>query len=163
MESRTVTQAADLAAQFAAVNDALIDAATSSSDDQWQRVTASEGWSVGVVAHHVSEVQRYFIGVLTTLIAGDAPRPSLTSQDVDENNASHARQYAGVGQAETLDALTTNGATLVRLIEALDDAQLARPAFNIDGQELTAAQVVQFGLIGHFQEHLASIRATLEA
>ncbi|MGI8688130.1 MAG: hypothetical protein ACR2M3_06080 [Thermomicrobiales bacterium] len=45
-------RAEELAAQFEAVNDEVIAMVTGCTDEQWRRPCASEGWSVGVVAHH---------------------------------------------------------------------------------------------------------------
>lgn len=163
MAQGTTTRAEALAAQFVAINDAIIDAVSNSSADQWQRATASESWSVGVVAHHVLAVQHFFSGILNGLSAGETRLVPLTSQEVDENNARHAREFAGVDKQETLLALRESGRELWGTISGLDDTQLARIVFVIDGQELTAEQVIEFGLIGHFQEHLASIRAALAA
>ncbi len=163
MASKAAIRAEDLAAQFTDVNSAIIDAIAGSSDDQWRRETASEEWPVAVVAHHVAEVQRFFAGVLRGLGEGPEDVISLTSLDIDENNAAHARQFAGVGKDETLALLERQGKELARLIGNLDETQLQQVAFSIDGQDLTGEQVVEFGVVGHFREHLESIRATLNA
>jgi uncharacterized damage-inducible protein DinB len=162
MATNSATRASELASRLETVNQEIIDAVAACSDEQWQRVTASEKWPVGVVAHHVSEVQRFFTGVLASLADSAASPMSLTSLDIDENNAAHARQYAAVGKAETLKALRDNGAALTRQISSLDDARLGQPAVSIDGQMLSGEQVVEFGVVNHFQEHLAAIRATID-
>jgi hypothetical protein len=161
MVQETHTRAKELAAQFETVNDAIIDTVSGCTAEQWQRLTASETWPVGVVAHHVSQVQGFFAGVLAGLSAGETSPVALRSEDIDENNARHARDFVDVGQPETLAALRENGAALSRQIRGLDDDLLARGAFALDGQELTAAQVIELGVIGHFQEHMKSIRQTI--
>jgi uncharacterized damage-inducible protein DinB len=157
----TLTRAEELAAQFEAVNDAIIASIAGTSAEHWQRVTASERWPVGVVAHHMLEVQRFFAGVLAGLSSDEVPLATLTSQFVDANNARHAREFAGVGKQETVDALQESGTNLTGLIRELDEQQLGRVAISFDEQPLTAEQLIQFALIGHFQEHLESIRTTL--
>jgi uncharacterized damage-inducible protein DinB len=163
MAQGTVTEAQQLAAQVDAVNDAIVDVVASATPEQWRRVTGSEEWPAGVVAHHVAEVQRFLAGVIDSLSRDEATPVTLRSADVEANNARHAAEFTEVGKAETLDALRENGAALAERIRGLDDDQLARVAFVFDGQELTAEQVVAFAAIGHFQEHLKSLRQTLAA
>jgi uncharacterized damage-inducible protein DinB len=161
MAQGTQIRVEELAAQYEAVNDAIVDTVSGCTAEGWQRVTASEGWPVAVVAHHVTQVQGFFVTVLAGLSSAESSIMAVTMQDINENNARHARDFAGVGKSETLDALRENGAALKRLILDLDDEKLALGAFVIDGQELNGEQVIEFGLIGHFHEHLGSIRATI--
>jgi hypothetical protein len=42
-----------LAGKFEAENNELIATVEAASDEQWAAVTSDDGWSVGVVAHHV--------------------------------------------------------------------------------------------------------------
>jgi uncharacterized damage-inducible protein DinB len=160
MAQGTRIRAEELAAQYEAVNDAIVETVSECTAEQWQRVTASEGWPVGVVAHHVSQVQGLFVRVLAGLSSAESSLIALTMKDINENNARHARDFAGVGKPETLEALRENGAALERQIRGLDNEQLAQRAFVIDGQELNGDQVIEFGVIGHFREHLESMRDT---
>jgi uncharacterized damage-inducible protein DinB len=159
--SNTVNQAAEYATQLQEVTDALVAEVDSCSDEAWRRRTASERWSVGVVAHHVVGVQQFFAGVLAGVASGDGSAAELTSEFVDENNARHAIEFADVDRIETRDELRKNGAELVRLTTGLSEEQLSRPGMRFDGQELTAAQVLEFGLIAHLREHLESMRAAI--
>lgn len=162
MAQETRTRAAELAAQVEAVNNAILDTVSATSDRQWQQATASEGWTVGVVAHHMSEVQGFVTQFLTGLAAGEASPVSVRGQDIEASNARHAQEFAGVGKPETLAALRENGATLVSRIRELDDEMLQRVHVAVDDQELTGTQVIELAVIGHFQDHLNSIRATAE-
>jgi uncharacterized damage-inducible protein DinB len=146
-----------LAQQFLKISAVLIDTAEQCSPEQWQKQTDSERWPVAVVAHHVSEVEEFFAGVLTGAISDMA----LTSAFVDENNARHAAEHANANQAETVAALRANGEALARAIGSLSEADLRAPSMSIDGQQLTKEQIIQFGVNNHFQEHLASIRAAI--
>jgi hypothetical protein len=114
-----------------------------------------------VVAHHVAVVHRDFAGLVAALAAGETRSPSSSMDDVHQSNAQHAREHAAVGQAETLDALRTNGPAIADLLRGLRDEQLDRTAGVFGGHELSVAQVVEWIVIGHAREHLASIRATL--
>ena len=161
MAKGTLSRAQQLATEFETVNDGILDTVANATPEQWQRVTESERWPAGVVAHHVAEVQRFFTGVIAGLIDGEATPEELRGADVDANNARHAAEFANVGKKETLDALRVNGVALAERIRGLDDEQLARVAFVIDGQNVTAEQVVTIAVIAHFREHLGSPRHAL--
>lgn len=157
------TQAAQYATQFEAVTDEVIATITDCSDEQLRRTTAREGWPVVVVAHHLAMVYEFFNGALAGLVATELTPMTLGAEVVDQNNAQHAREYATVGKAETLDALRASRAAFARTLRELDDEQLQRTIVVFDGNDRTAAQVVQIGVIGQTREHLASIRDTLAA
>ena len=159
----TTSRGEQFAGQLEAVNERVIATVEGCTDEQWGRPTAAEGWPVGVVVHHISEVQRFFAGVLGALAAGDVPPATLSSAFVEENNARHARDFASVGKEETLALLQTTGPGLVGLLRGLTDEEFDRTAVEFDGQPLSVAQVAEFALAAHLDEHLASIRATLAA
>ena len=48
-----------LAEKFEQTNNDVISMVESASDGQWKAICADEGWSVGVVAHHVAGVQAF--------------------------------------------------------------------------------------------------------
>lgn len=159
--SRTTTRAEEYAAQLETLNAEIVATVDGCTEEQWGRPCAGDQRSVGVVAHHVSEVQRFFAEAVAGEAADAVPLPSLTTEFVDENNARHARDFADISKPEVLDALRTNGATLVRVVGGLSDEDLNRSLFLFDGHELSGAQVVEMALIGHFNEHLASMRAAI--
>lgn len=155
------SRVAALAAQFAALNDEAIALVTGCTDEQWRQPCAGEGWSVGVVAHHIGAVHRDFIHIVDLLAAGRTFSPGGSMEVVDQSNAQHAHDHAAIGKAETLDALRTNGAALARSLRSLRDEQLDNVAGTFGGRELSVNQVVEYIVLGHPREHLASLRATL--
>ncbi len=150
-----------LAAQFEAVNDELIESVTRCTDEQWRQPSASERWPVGVVAHHVAAVNGGFARFVEKLAAGETYSPTTSMDEIHKSNAQHARDYAEVGKPEVLDALQTNGAAVARALRSLDEEQLGHTAGVFGGQEMTVARVVEYVVVGHTAEHLASIRATI--
>lgn len=154
-------RAEQFAAAFEAVNGEVIAAVSGCTDEQWQRTSAAEGWPVGVLAHHIADVQGAFNHIVGSLAAGETYTPNTSMEEIHASNAKHARDYAGVGKAEVLDTLQTNGATGVELIRGLSDAQLDQAAGVYGGNALSVAQVVEWIVIGHAREHLESLRATL--
>jgi hypothetical protein len=161
MERGTLTRTEQLAAELEELNGAIDDVVAGATAEQWNKVTASEGWPFGVVAHHVSEVQRLGAEAIAGNAANGFGPIALTRAGVDANNARHLAQFADVGQTETLADLRENGAMLVTRIRGLDDDQLTGVALEFDGQPLTIEQVITFANIGHFREHLESLRQTL--
>ncbi len=146
--------------QFEAVNTDFVSTVSGCTDRHWQRQTANEGWPVEVVAHHLAEVYGTFAGLFGSLATGNSNAPTFTGEMIDENNANHARTHAEAAQQETLDLSQTNAAAVVGALRNLRDDQFDDTAFIIDGNPLSAAQVVELALIAHIGEHLASIRAT---
>ncbi|HEX5504795.1 MAG TPA: DinB family protein [Thermomicrobiales bacterium] len=156
------TRVEHLVAEFEAVNEEIIAIVARCSDEEWRRACTGEGWAVGVVAHHIATVHRDFLGLIGALAAGQTRSPGSSMANVDQSNARHACDHAAVGRQETLDALRENGAAAARQLRDLRDEQLDRVAGVFGGHELSVAQVLEWVVIGHAREHLASIRATLD-
>lgn len=147
--------------QFKAANDEVIELVTRCTDEQWRRLTASEGWPVAVVAHHIAEVNGAFAMIVGRLAAGGTHSPTTSMDEVHRRNAEHAREYADVGKQEALDELRANGDAVLESLRSLQEDQLDRTAGVFGGNELSVARVVEWIIIGHTAEHLASIRNTL--
>lgn len=130
------------------------------SDADWRARTDSEGWPVGVVAHHVAESHQGLAG-LVRRIADGQPLPGFTRDMIDEGNAEHARKHADTTRAETLELLRKNAAAAVRTVRAFSDAELDRSA-TVMGNAMTAAQAIEGILIGHVVQHHGSIRKAVE-
>ena len=157
----TTTRGVAFATQFAAVNDAMIALVTGCTAAQWRQLCASEEWPMGVVAHHIAEVQQAFASIVATLAAGETFSPKSSIDAVHQSNAQHAQDYAAVGAPETLDAQRTSGAAIGQMLRDFSDQQLERTAGVFGERELSVAQVVEYVVIGHAREHLASISATI--
>lgn len=156
------TRVAELAAQFAAVNEELSALITGCTNEQWRQPCVNEIRPVGVVAHHAATVQQEsFTGIVATLAAGETFSPKASMEEVDQINTQQAQEQAAVGKAEILHILRASAATITQHLRGLDEAQLERIAGTFGGHELTVAQVIEFVVIGHAREHLASIRATV--
>jgi len=159
----TLKQSEAYVAQLTTINEEIVSTIAACTEADWRRVCAGEKRTVGVVAHHIATVEGTFVGFLQAFRAGEHGAPNISPEAVDQMNAEHAAAFATVGKPETLDLLRQNGTALTDLLAALDDAQLAQVAGVFGGHELRVEQVVEWVLIGHFQEHLASIRATFAA
>lgn len=158
----TTARSQELAHLFEVANREVIEAVERCTDAQWQAVCADEGWSVGVVAHHIAVAHGVVVGWLQSVAEGRG-MPPLTKAEIDAMNRRHAEQFAGCTRAEVLHALRTGGDAAAAAVRALSDEALERsaPIRLLNGQMLSVEQLITFILIGHPQEHMASINATL--
>jgi len=156
--SEAATQLAD---QLDAVTRDFIGVVQACTPEQWARTTGSEGWSVGVVAHHAAVSYPAFGQLVQALAAGVQDIPPVSAEQLHEGNARHAREFAHAGKPETLDLLRNGGNTLVQTIRDLSDEQLGITTGILFGGEMSLTQIIERIVIGHPASHLASIRATL--
>lgn len=149
-----------LADELAAVNAQVLAFARGCSAADWVVVVPGEGWSVGVVLHHVAE--GYALnGRWLESMAGGSPVDD-TAEGIDAANAEHAWRAAAAGRDETVALLEENGARLEALLRALSDEQLdaTAPFGPAGGRTLPAVQLAAVAA-RHPGEHLAHARAAL--
>jgi hypothetical protein len=153
-------RAADLASKLESANAAVIDAVESSSEEDWKRLTPSEGWSVGVTARHIAISHLPIMG-LVELVATGGDLPPLTMDMFHAGNAQHAQEHANCTREEVLEILRRDGPAAAAKLRGLTDEQLDRSATMAfaGGAEMSAQQVVEGILIGHPVSHLESIKA----
>jgi uncharacterized damage-inducible protein DinB len=151
-------RARSLADEFERANNELIGTVEGISDGNWRAKTAVEGWTVGVVAHHVAEGHKAIAALVHRIATGQPV--ALDMAALDRANAEHARQHANCTKPETLALLRQHGAKAAETVRDLSDAQLDRVGGSMG---MTAAQVIERILIGHVREHRGSIRAALGA
>jgi len=150
-----------LAAKFEEANNDVIAMVESASDDQWSAVCADEGWSVGVVAHHIGGGYPLIAGLVQALASG-ADIPPLTTEQLDQANAKHAEEHANATKEETLEMLRTGGAAAATAVRGLSDEQLDRSSTVIAGApDMSVEQVIENVMIGSAAGHGASIKKTI--
>jgi hypothetical protein len=132
------------------------------SDADWKKVTAAERWTVGVTAHHLAGALDAVAGIVTGIVSEAPSRGNFTRAMLDEMNAQHAKEQAGCTRPETIALFQTGAATASAVVRGLNDDQLeARGTVFSDMPPMTAEQLIMFGLLGHIDEHMASIRKTV--
>lgn len=154
-------RAGTLTERFEQANQELIQAVERCSDAQWRATTSAEGWSVGVVAHHLAEGHKAIAGLIQAAASGQ-PLAMLTMEMLDQRNAEHAKQHANSMRTETLELLRQNAALAAATVRGLTDDQLDRIAQARIGP-MKVQEMIERILIGHVQNHLDSIRATIGA
>ena len=147
-------RAAVLADDFAAANAAALRFTRSCSDADWELTVPGEGWTVGVVLHHIAEGHAHGARWLTGMATGTGV--AETAADIDRANAAHAVREEAVGQAETATLLELNGGRLEAVLRGLSDEELDRtaPFGPAGGRELPAVDLAAVAA-RHTREHLA--------
>ncbi len=161
-ETPVTSRAQRYATEFKAVNDEMIDLVESCSDDQWQNICSEEGWSVGVLAHHVASALPAFTRLIGQIATDASLAPRISLDQVNQGNAQHAQDYQNVSKAEVRDLLRTHGPALEQALGDLSDEQLAHTSTAFGGYEMSLAQLTERVFIGHSRIHLASMRSTLD-
>jgi len=153
-------RAARLAAELRDANAEAVAFVDGCSEDDWRVLVPEEGWPVGVVLHHVA-AGHVLVGDWV-----DAARRgediTITTDEIDEANARHAEDFAGVSREETSELLRTNGEELAALLEGLSDAELASEvAFTPAGGALFSAEQLCGAGARHAASHLGRVRRAL--
>jgi len=131
------------------------------SDTDWKKVTASEKWPVGVVAHHIASSHQGICGILKMLADGK-PGPNIPMDMIHAGNAKHAQEFANVSKADTLALHKKNAAAAAATLRGIADGEFDRSGAVLNGMPpMSAAQLAGGLLCGHVDEHLGSIRATV--
>ena len=130
------------------------------SDADWKKTTASEKWTVGVVAHHMAGAHEGISNIIKAVAAGQS-MGNFTMQLLHDMNAKHAQEHAGANKAETIALHKKNAATAAAVVRGLSDADLAKSGTVLSGvPPMSVEQVINGILLNHVEEHLKSIRAT---
>lgn len=157
------TKGEQYAKQFEAKADGATALLEKLTDADWKKVTSAEKWSVGVTAHHAAGALEPIAGFVKTLGEGK-PMPHLTAAMLEEMNAKHAVEFASCNKAETLALHRKGVAAASAIVRGLSDADLDRSGSVLAGMPaMSTQQLIENVLIGHVQEHLSSIRATVGA
>jgi hypothetical protein len=143
--------------------EALAQYAATLTDAEWRLAIPKDGRTVGVVVHHVASMYPLEIQLAQTL-AGGAPIEGVTWDAVDQLNAGHAKDHAGVDKATALALLRSSSQSAAAAVRALTDAQLDQAApvsLNADAP-LTCQFFIEDHALRHSFHHLAKIRAAVE-
>ncbi len=150
-----------LVQRFNAANAELISYIEGCTEDDLDRVTTDEAWSVRVTAHHLA-VSHEPVAGLAQLLATGQPLPPLTLEIFHHGNAQHAAEHATVSKQTILDRLQSGGAQASAIVSGLSDEALDRAGyFTLLNGEISAQGVIENILIGHVNSHLASIKTAV--
>ena len=115
------------------------------------------------MAHHIAVSHELMAGIIKGLADGK-PGPNIPMDAIHGMNAKHAQEHAACTKAETVALHRKSAAAAAALVRGLDDATLDRSGAVIVGMPpMSAGQLAGGLLVGHVDEHLGSIRATVGA
>lgn len=152
--------AAQLASEFDAVLDEVIQVAESYDDGQWSIRVIAEERTVGVLFDHIAAGNDQGVEWAASFLRG---RPVEVDPGlIDSENAAHAREARSRSRDETLRRLRETTARTSKFLHALNDHQLnLTQKFGWLGDQDVAFIVRQS--IRHPQRHLQGIREAVGA
>lgn len=113
-----------------------------------------EGWTVGVVLHHIAEGHAQGVRWLGEMASGRGVTDS--AEAIDQENAAHAVRAAATGRDETVTLLGVNGARLEEVLRGLRDDELDRSAsFGPAGGRAFRTEDLAVVAARHTREHLS--------
>jgi DinB superfamily len=149
----------ELVERFTAFKNDFIAFVDNCSDEDWREVCSAEGWTVGVVAHHVAAGHFGAIDFVRMIVAGEAI-PEITMETIDQMNAQHAKEHANCTTEEVLALLRKNGSAFADYLEGLSEADLARTGYLAAiGGDVSAQQLIEMIILQSGGEHFDSMKA----
>lgn len=132
------------------------------SEANWKTAVPEEERTVGVVLHHIAYAIPFVVAWACKLAQGEGA-PAISYEDIHGLNHQHAKAQANVDKATTLALLHTNAQAAQEQLSQLTDAdlQVAATFPLIGGQAITTQQMVQWFLVNHAHNHLATIHKAL--
>lgn len=152
------TKGEALASKFEATINDFVSTVSALGDTDLQKKTPEEGWSVAATAHHAA-ISTSPLSEMVRSAATGSPMPSITTDQLNQGNAEHAKQFANASRDETLAVLRQVAGPVTEAVRGITDEQMARKATMPFGGEMTAEQIIENVLIGHLAGHGASIEA----
>ncbi|MGB6930456.1 MAG: DinB family protein [Syntrophobacteria bacterium] len=149
----------ELVARFTGFNNEFIAFVDNCSDEDWRKVCSGEGWTVGVVAHHVAAGHFGAIDFVRMIVAGEAI-PEITMEAIDQMNAQHAKEHTNCTREEVLALLRKNGSAFAGYLEGLSEADLGRTGYLAAiGGDVSAQQLIEMVILQSGGEHFDSMKA----
>jgi len=141
---------------------ALIAFASGLTADEWKAQMPHDGRTIGVIVHHVASVYPIEIQLAQAVAQGQAVTGVLP-KDIDDMNAKHAAENAGITKEAAIELLQRNSAAAAAAIRALTDEQLATaaPVSLYGDAPLTSQFVLEDHAVRHSYHHLSRIRKAL--
>lgn len=151
----------DIAEKIKAFNDKVIRFAENCSEQDWQKLCASEDWTVGVVARHIGAGHYGVVDLVRMIIDGEK-LPDLTMDEIVRMGNEHAREHAECTKEEVQAILLESGEVIASYVAALDDSKLDRTGhLAATGGEITAGQLIEYVVFQSANEHFASMKSAV--
>jgi hypothetical protein len=123
-------------------------------------VVPGECWPVCVVVHHVAEGYDLVSRWIDCALAGHPIEDTV--EGIDAANLRHAHSFAGVGVAESVALLRTNGAAAIAKVGLLGESDLGKTAaFGPAGGQPVSVEGFCIVAAEHVRSHLGRARAAV--
>lgn len=141
----------------------LLHLASGLTEAQWQTRVPHDGRKVGVMVHHVGNMDPLEIE-LSQKIARGEPITGVTMATIDDINAAHAKEKDGVTKEEAIEFVRRNSEAAAAAIRALSDEELQNSATIslYDDAPLTCQFMLEDHPVRHSYHHVAKIRGALK-
>lgn len=157
------SRAQNLADSLSAATDDVIAFAASAPDEVWARVCPGEQCTVAALACHLGFSTA---GILDSMIAPTAEgrdAASFSPEALNAWNAQNAKDNADQTREFAIGVLREQGDRAVAYVRALSDEQLDRTrSMPFSPEPVSTESLIEMVLIGHPQQHLASMRAAAQ-
>src|SRR6266508_5953351 len=116
------------------------------SDADWKKTTASEKWTVGVVAHHLAGAHEAIAGIIKTVAAGQS-MGNITMDMLHDMNAKHAKEHANASRVETVALHKKSAAAASAILRGLSDADLGKSGTVFAGMPPMSGEQIVGGIL----------------
>lgn len=153
-------RAAALADELQRATDAVARFIDEVPDEGWQATCPGEQCTVAALVCHIGNANMGMVNGIIKPVAEGTPRPEFSTEDLHRWNAEAAQQTATASREQAREMLRSASAPAIAYVRGLSDEQLAT-SFDLPMRPdpITLDAMIEFGLIGHPKEHLASARA----
>lgn len=147
------------AAEIVDANAELVAFIRTCSNEEWRHLCSAEGWTVGVVAHHIAWGHEVVTGWIQTIRAGhDVPG---SPEAHDAGNHAMAAQVAGISRDQVIELAARNIVKYADLLHSLTEDDLAKTAAFGPGGGMPMPVARLAGSRRHLDGHLSSMRAAV--
>lgn len=154
-------RAVSLADKFSTFNDDVIAFVEGCSDEDWQKTTEAEGWTVAAVCSHIAGGHYGILGWAKMIVNGE-PLPEITFDAIHNMNAESAASSAVATKEQVLRLLQENGGATSSFVSSLSDEDLDRSThLDLVGGAISTENFINGFFIESGGEHLASAKATV--
>ena len=150
-----MAQAEDLVSTFVKGYGEAIKTVEALTDEQWRLTTEDEGWPVCVVAHHLAAQSG--VQTLEWILSGQSTPFWADENELNAENAQHARDFSDCTKEETLDFLRDVFSRFEEVVGALTDEQLQMRGATFGGEPTTVEQFILITMRLHIESHHGSI------
>jgi uncharacterized damage-inducible protein DinB len=129
---------------------------------RWHAAQSNEVWSAMQTLGHMTEMFPYWLHHCQALIAAAEPPQFGRGLDAPERLAGVERG-ATANPDDMLRQLNDEIQTTANAIRNMSDAECGKKGLHVRRGEMTVADVIDFFIVSHAEEHLEQVRVALQS